>query len=308
VPHRRAESKQAPPKEVKHLWGALESALGSREQWRLAILRELWSVLLAGAARRRRSPEHERVFYQLLGYTLRPGFGYSLDDWRCEQSARLFGEGVEFHSDKAIWKEFWILWRRIAGGLSAERHEEIWAQLKPLLGRRVPPHPAKQPVKPKGVQPEGLDEMARLGAGLEHLPWQEKFELGEWIAARLRQPAQASGPWTWCLGRLGARIPIYGSSHQTVPPERTAQWVNTLLEPAVQRLDGALFALAQLGRLTGDRSRDLEAATREKVRHALEVADASPSWRRMVTEIVPLEAADKARALGDTLPVGLVLG
>jgi hypothetical protein len=27
----------------------------------------------------------------------------------------------------------------------------------------------------------------------------------------------------------------------------------------------------------------------------------------MVREIVPLEAADKARALGDTLPVGLVL-
>jgi hypothetical protein len=37
-------------------------------------------------------------------------------------------------------------------------------------------------------------------------------------------------------------------------------------------------------------------------------AGASPSWQRMVTEVVAMEAADKARALGDTMPVGLQLG
>jgi hypothetical protein len=72
-------------------------------------------------------------------------------------------------------------------------------------------------------------------------------------------------------------------------------------------LEGTAFALAQLSRLTGDRTRDLEARLRAQVLAALEGAAASPSWLRMVREIVPLEAADKARALGDTLPVGLVL-
>jgi hypothetical protein len=219
----------------------------------------------------------------------------------------LFAEKVEFHSEKAVWKEFWVLWRRIAGGLSRARHEEIWNYLKPYLALRVPVHPAKNVVRPKGVQPEGIDEMARLAAGLEHLPWQEKTELGEWISGRLLHPSEATGPWTWALGRLGARAPIYGSIHQTVPPEKATAWVRRLLEPPVARLEGALFALAQLSRLTGDRTRDLDPTIRTDVLHALHTADASPSWQRMVTEVVALEAADKARALGDSMPVGLSL-
>jgi hypothetical protein len=305
--HARGELKGAPPKDVKQLWSTLEKTLGPRHEWRLPVLRELWSVLLGGAPRRRRSSEHERVFFQLLGYSLRPGFGYALDDWRCEQSAELFGQSIQFHGEKAVWKEFWVLWRRIAGGLSASRQQEIWSYLKPFLALRVPPSPTQNLVKPKGVQPEGTDEMARLAAGLEHLPFQQKIELGEWISARLHEPALASGPWTWSLGRLGARAPIYGSIHQVVPPEKATEWVAGLLEPAVVRLEGALFALAQLARLTGDRTRDLDSPTRAKVLQALQAGDASPSWQRMVNEIVPLEAADKARALGDTLPVGLAL-
>jgi hypothetical protein len=303
----QAESKASAPKDVKQLWNALESSLGPREGWRLPVLRELWSALFAGASRRRRSPEHERVFFQLLGYTLRPGFGYPLDEWRCEQSAALFAQGVNFHSEKAVWHEFWILWRRIAGGLNPARHEEIWAYLKPFLATRIPPRPAKHLPRPKGLQPEGTDEMARLAAGLEHLPSQQKVELGAWIISRLLDPIQARGPWAWALGRLGARAPIYGSIHQVIPPQQVTSWITRLLVPSIMRLEGTLFALAQLARLTGDRSRDLDETTRAHVLRALQAADASPSWQRMVAEIVPLEAADRARALGDTLPVGLRL-
>jgi molecular chaperone DnaK (HSP70) len=303
----RAELKAAAPKDVRQLWNTLEQTLGPREQWRLPLLRELWGILFAGAARRRRSAEHERIFFQLFGYSLRPGFGYPLDDWRCEQSAKLFSESVQFHGEKAVWKEFWVLWRRIAGGLSQGRHEEIWGYLKPILAARVPPRPARHLARPKGVLPEGIDEMVRLAAGLEHLPSQDKLEFGEWIAARLLDEAKASGPWTWALGRVGARAPIYGSIHQVVTPMKAAEWVSRLLEARILRLEGALFALAQLARRTGDRTRDLDESVREQVLSVLQAADASPSWQRMVAEIVPLEAADKARALGDTLPVGLIL-
>lgn len=294
-------------KEVKQLWPSLERLLGPREEWRLPVLRELWSALYAQAGRRRRSAEHERIFFQLLGYTLRPGFGYPLDDWRCEQCAKLFSESVQFHSEKAVWREFWIFWRRIAGGLSTSRHNELWSFLKPFLALRVPPRPAKHGPKPKGTQPEGTDEMARLAAGLEHLAWQEKVEFGDWITARLRDPQLASGPWTWSLGRVGARAPLYGSIHQVVPPEKAAEWAKQLLHPSIARLEGALFALAQLARLTGDRTRDLEESGRAEVLEALQSSNSSPTWQRMVSEVVPLEAADKARALGDSLPVGLVI-
>ncbi|HVK58271.1 MAG TPA: Hsp70 family protein, partial [Candidatus Kapabacteria bacterium] len=94
------------PKDVKQLWAGLEQLLGARDSWPLAVLRQLWGELYAGAGKRRRSAEHEKIFFQLLGYTLRPGFGYSLDVWRCEQTFKLFPERIEFHKEKPNWNEF----------------------------------------------------------------------------------------------------------------------------------------------------------------------------------------------------------
>ncbi|MHC1763637.1 MAG: Hsp70 family protein [Verrucomicrobiia bacterium] len=300
-------SKAAPAKEVKALWGTLEKILGPREEWRLPVLRELWSVLFAGAARRRRSADYERVFFQLLGFTLRPGFGYALDEWRCEQTAQLFPPGVQFTKEKPVWTEFWVLWRRIAGGLSEARHQEIWAFLKPHLAHRIPPSVPKHIARPKGVQPEGLDEMVRLAAALEHLDVAEKEQLGDWIAERARAGGNLSGPWAWGLGRLGARTPIYGSIHKVVTSAKSAEWLVLLLTPHMAKAEGALFAIAQLARLTGDRARDIDDSLRQQATVALQTGTAPASWVRMVTEVVAMEASDKARALGDTLPVGLVL-
>jgi len=199
------------------------------------------------------------------------------------------------------------MWRRVSGGLAEQRQEAIWAWLKPHLAARVPPKVPKHLARPKGVHPDGLDEMVRLAASLEHLAPEEKTLLGSWILDRLGDPARAAGPWTWALGRLGARTPIYGSVHKTLPPETASHWVQVLLDPGVLKLEGALFALTQLARLTGDRARDLDPALRARVLDALKAADASPSWQRLLTEVVAFEAADKARALGDTLPVGLRL-
>lgn len=300
-------SKLPPPKEVKALWTTLERILGPRDEWRLPVLRELWSVLFAGAARRRRSADYERIFFQLLGFSLRPGFGYALDEWRCEQTAQLFPPGVQFTKEKPVWTEFWVLWRRIAGGLTEGRHHEIWAFLKPHLAHRVPPNVPKHIARPKGVQPEGLDEMVRLGAALEHLDAAEKEQLGDWIAARARAGSTLAGPWAWELGRLGARTPIYGSVHKVVNPAKAAEWLELLLRPELVHVEGALFAIAQLARLTGDRARDIDDSLRQQAALALQTASAPASWLRMVTEVVAMEASDKARALGDTLPVGLLL-
>ena len=104
------------------------------------------------------------------------------------------------------------MWRRIAGGLVEERHADIWRFLRPQLERRFAPDQPKRQPKLKGIQPEGLEEMVRLAAALEHLDSSEKITLGDWIAPRVTAP----GPWAWALGRVGARVPLYGSAHRTV--------------------------------------------------------------------------------------------
>jgi hypothetical protein len=53
--------------------------------------------------------------------------------------------------------------------------------------------------------------------------------------------------------------------------------------------------------------RDLGPELRAKTAQALRASKAPDTWVRMVTEVVALEAADEARALGDTLPAGLRL-
>ena len=80
-----------------------------------------------------------------------------------------------------------------------------------------------------------------------------------------------------------------------------------LLDAGLLRVDGATFALVQLARLTGDRTRDLDDTTREHAVAALASAGAPAHWLRLITEVVALETADEARALGDTLPIGLRL-
>jgi hypothetical protein len=293
------------PKDIKQLVRSLEKILGPRDGWRLPVLRELWSALYAGASKRRRSADHERVFFQLLGFCLRPGFGYPLDAWRCEQTFALFKDLVQFHTEKPVWIEHWVMWRRVAAGLNAEAHQAIYAYLKPHLSRRVP---LAAPVAPKlkGIIPEGLDEMVRAAAALEHLNPSDKEELGNLIVDRI-DPAASGGPWAWALGRLGTREPLYGSAHRTVTAEVASLWLERLLATGLARIDGAPFAAAQLARRTGDRARDLDEALLDKTMSALKECRAPDGWLRMVREVVTMDVADQSRALGDTLPLGLRL-
>jgi two-component SAPR family response regulator len=82
------KAKASDPKAIKSLRNDLEKILGPRCDWESPLLRELFAALLEGLPHRRRSADHERVWFSLVGYSLRPGFGYPLDDWRVSQ---LFG-------------------------------------------------------------------------------------------------------------------------------------------------------------------------------------------------------------------------
>ncbi len=193
------------------------------------------------------------------------------------------------------------MWRRIAGGLSEARQEEIWNYLQPHLERRLAPPGKKLAAKVKGVQPESLDEMVRLAVSLEHLSREEKTELGEWILPHVTM----AGPWAWALGRLAARVPMYGSAHRTVDPDRAAAWLNRLFEAQSHGIEGSLFAIAQVARFSGDRSRDLDESVRLRALEVLRSANAPSSWQHLLMQVAAMDEVDKARAFGDTLPVGL---
>jgi len=287
------------PREIKGLWRGLEKILGERDGWSSAVNRELWGVVLGGAQKRRRSADHERVFFQLAGYCLRPGFGAPLDEWRVGELWKTFQQGVQYVTEKANWSEWWILWRRVAGGLDAGQQRQVLDRIRPWLE----PPKGRFPSKPKGPKAEGHDEMVRLLASLERLPAADKVDAGGWILARLEKER---GSW-WPLGRMGARAPFYGSAHDVVPAEAASAWLDVLLRLDWKKTEGASFAAAQIARRTGDRARDLPDERREQVASRLEAAGAPATWIDMVREVGELSSQDEMRVFGDTLPAGLRL-
>ena len=298
-------SKKAQPltgREVKDLWRSLEKVLGDRAAWPLAVDRDLWGVLWAGAQKRRRSADHERLFFALCGFFLRPGFGAPLDAWRVAQTWTLFAQGLTHHKEAPVWAAWWVLWRRCAAGLPDEAHRALFEAIAPHL--RPPP---KGRVANPGKKPPGLapDEMVRLLGGLERLPPALKEEAASWLLERL-----AAGPApgvVWALGRLGARVPVAGAAHHALPQEAAARLLEQLLALDWKKLEEAPFAAAQLARLSGDRSRDLEPELRERAALRLQQHGAPPEWALAAREVQALGERDEQRVFGEALPLGLHL-
>jgi molecular chaperone DnaK (HSP70) len=289
-------------REVKQLRRDLEQILGDRAGWDTPLLRELFSALWAGVKRRRRSKDHERVWFNLVGYTLRPGFGYPLDEWRVGQLVGIYDQGVQFVPEAQNWSEWWTLWRRVAGGLHSKMQNRILDDLEWYL---EPPsrRPKKRPPGPKKL---GYDDMVRLAGSLEHLDKDRKTRVGGWLVDKLVHHNENPHSW-WAVGRLGARVPFYGSAHNVVPANVATEWLQRCLEADWKKAEHAAFAATLLGRTSGDRQRDLDPELRERVAQRLEEHGASPEWIQMVREVTHLEAADERRMFGESLPPGLRL-
>jgi molecular chaperone DnaK (HSP70) len=297
-----SRSKDVNPKDVKRLRGDLEKTLGARDQWDTPLLRELFGVLWDGAGHRRRSASHERVWFNLAGFCVRPGFGYPLDEWRIDQLWPLFEQGVQFVTESQVWSEWWTLWRRAAGGLNEAMQTRILDEIAYYLQP-----PGKGLVKrPAGPRRQGYDDMVRLAATLERVAVERKVEIGEWLLARLKKADESRQSW-WAVGRIGARVPFHGSAHNAVPPGIAQQWLEQLLMVDWKKYDTAAFAGVMIARVSGDRERDLTTDMRERVIGALGARKAPETWVNMVSQLVDLSEADERRAFGESLPPGLKL-
>ena len=291
-------------RDVKRLRADLEKILGAREGWDTPLLRELFGALFAGVKNRRRSADHERVWFNLVGYTLRPGFGYPLDEWRVRQLVdAALRAGVQYAPESQNWSEHWTLFRRIAGGLDAAAQQELLDQVQWYL---EPPSRVPKP-RPPGPRMLAVDDMVRLAGALERVGAERKAQVGGWLVTRLMEHDENPQAW-WAVGRLGARVPLYGSAHDVVPPHVVHEWLERCLSVEWKSdATQAPMAAALMARRSGDRVRDVSDALREQVARRLEQEGKSEAWVRMVREVAQLEEADERRFFGDSIPVGLRL-
>ena len=100
------------------LLASLEKILGMpKGEWNWVLVRALWPALEGCMACRRTSIEHEEAWLILAGFLLRPGFGAPLDEARIDGLWKLRDAGLCFPGKRIKLQEY-ILWRRLAGGLT----------------------------------------------------------------------------------------------------------------------------------------------------------------------------------------------
>jgi hypothetical protein len=291
----------ASERDAKELPRELERLLGERRGWTLETSRALFDALSEGRGARRRSEDHERVFWMLAGYCLRPGFGATHDGERLAQLVPLFEAGVAASSKARSWQQFWIAWRRIAAGLREETQTRFFGLLEPFWA------PAELKLKrSKSLKPaEPSHEMLELTASLERVPAERRKALGDWLVDRTfvdRDP----GLWS-ALGRIGARVPGYASAHHVVSPAAAESWLTHLFSERWNEVPTAAPTAAQLARFTGDRARDVSASTRAEVVRRLTAVQAPPELIASVREILPATEAERVAWFGEELPLGLRL-
>ncbi len=276
-----------------------------RDEWTLSTARGLFDALIEVADTRKRSADHEQRWLGLAGLCLRPGTGAPLDSWRARQMWGVFNEGLAFGKTEASRLAWWIVWRRIGGGLVASQQEQIYDRLGTLL---LPnPRQQKKLAEVKASRQE-LGEMWRAVASLERISSGAKIKLGDELIRRLDdRKAREDAVHLWSLGRLGARAPLYGPLNTVVPASKAAAWLDKLLGWTWPEPDKIGFALAQLGRRTGDRSRDLDDGLRARLVAHLRGLPGGERAAVLVEQIVALEAREERVAFGDTLPAGLRL-
>jgi hypothetical protein len=273
-----------------------------KEEWPLPIIRKLAELLLSVRESRRRSAAHDARWLNLIGFCLRPGFGYPMDDWRIKELWKIWHPGIIHPGSEQCRTEWWILWRRIAGGLSQGQQDQILAQLAPSLVAG----PAKRSKEGKRLGKQEQVEMWRCAASLEAVERARKVAFGQALVDRVqRAPTVAD---LWALGRLGARVPFHGPANQAASRKAVEGWIRRLLKSEWKLPEATAQALALLARRTGDRERDIDEGLRGEIAERL--AEAGPAFARartLVLEGGELEREEESQTFGESLPAGLVL-
>ncbi|PWT86758.1 MAG: molecular chaperone DnaK [Blastocatellia bacterium] len=282
----------------EQLVAVLEQRFGyAKTSWPIGALRYLSDVLIDVADRRRLSPPLEARWLNLFGFCLRPGFGAAKDPWRVTEARKIYSAGVVFPSAVQNRAEWVVLWQRVAGGFSTGQQLELARRTMGDLGMGTK--------KARGLTPQIERESWRLLASLERVDATARAKIGDELLARLaREPTNAS--LLWAIGRLGARVPLYGPLNSVVPPVDAGRWLRRLASFKHVTPEMAA-ALVHIGALTGDPLRDVDEETLAAVRERLTSIRIDSAATRPLREILPPSSTDTNWVFGEPLPNGLRL-
>ncbi len=269
-----------------------------KEKWPLGLIRALADEMLDLTASRNVKSSTESRWLNLTGFCLRPGFGHGFDENRIRKLWKIYKNGPCHAANVQVRSEWWIMWRRVAGGLSSGQQRQFIQDLSPLLLPR-------KGIKSK-ISPQEHMEIWMAVANMEQLLVKDKIKWGRQLLSEIEEKKGRS-QYLWSLSRLGSRDLLYGPVDRVIPPKEVAQWIETLLSKEWTNPKALVPAIAQMGRRTGDRMRDIPQPLRERVIEKMSGYDFAQPWIRIVSEITHMEKQEENAVFGESLPAGLVL-
>ncbi|MFH0729747.1 MAG: Hsp70 family protein [Pseudomonadota bacterium] len=269
-----------------------------KENWPLSFIRTLADDLLELESARHQVADQEGRWMNLLGFSLRPGFGDAFDPQRLKKLWKLHRQGPVHKKNAQVCAEWWILWRRISGGLTPGQQRQFSQELTTLM---IP----KKGARPK-ITSQELLEIWMLLANMEHLQPNDKIRWGNQLLSEM-SPKQCKSQMLWSLSRIGARVLLYGPVDRVIPPKEAYSWCETLLDREWRNIVPVGAAVAQMARKTGDRMRDMSTGQLNRILDWMSGYPELAAHLPFVTEIIPLAAKEESVIFGEALPSGLVL-
>jgi len=288
--------KQREPLTATRLLKGLEQVLGIlKSEWNAALIRALWPALESCMDLRKQSVDHEEAWLIVAGFLLRPGFGVTADNFRIDSLWRLRDQGLYFLGKRSKIQEY-ILWRRVAGGLTRERQEQILAPEldKIRRGKNLPP------------------ELIRLAGSLERLPNETKTELADLfidVVSDLGRDNKHCAPYLGALEHLLSRAPLYAGPETVLAPdvvERAYESFQTF-DWTAPELAGMQTLFLRAARVVGSRSFDLPKALRHRIATKLENSGVAPQKTGKLKDLMPLAISERISLHDESLPPGLIL-
>lgn len=284
------------PSSLGKLMESLEKELNQdRKDWSISILRGLCDELLPLAAQKKNSIEHENRWWNLLGFFLRPGFGYPLDDFRTKEIWKVILNDLKSSKPIETQIQQWICWRRSAGGFNKGQQIQLGSSILPsVLNKKfdIVELKSKSEIYP-------FSEKIRLLGALELLDINTKVKLGEALVKKVCAGVASPGDY-WCIGRLGARQLVHGSISNVLPKEICEDWTKKLLEGS-QNKGYIKFILMQFGKKTDHREINISEDLRNKIiSHFTE----DQAFKDSLEE-GQLTFQEQEMVFGDKLPIGL---
>jgi hypothetical protein len=274
----------------------------SRREWPPSVMRGLADAVLKSSAFRKITQVYLERWWNLVGFLLRPGFGFALDDFRLKELWKVILSDLNSQLPQEALIQIWICLRRVAGGLSKGQQMQAISEINTTLFNKKS---GKIEVKSKAELYPYSEKIRVLGA-MELVDNSLKIRWGNALVERLIT-GQGGVADYWSLGRIGARHLLYGSLVNVLQRSQVEIWIDQLLNANLSLDDRFAFLIGQLARKTEHREINLSSDCIKNILTHFADSEHLSRLEQLLLEENRLTQQEQENAFGDRLPAGLFL-